>query len=104
MLIGKKKKKRSPSVQTVDRSKQFPSVLLPQTDIKLVQGTSKRGVGKMCSGVHNIGLALMRLEHVQKCIDGQDVEFTSPEDPSVRIRPFLPEWWGEDRKNVRHEQ
>ncbi|KAG2236202.1 hypothetical protein INT48_003821 [Thamnidium elegans] len=93
----------APSVQTVDRSKQFPSVLLPQTDIKLVQGTSKRGVGKMCSGVHNIGLALMRLEHVQKCIDGQDVEFTTPEDPSIRIRPFLPEWWGEDRKNVQHE-
>lgn len=53
----------------------------------------------MCSGIHNIGLALMRLEHVKSFIEGQDLAFTIPEDSSIRIRPFLPEWWGEDRKN-----
>lgn len=87
-----------PTVQSVDRSKEFPSVLVPQTDIKLVQGVSKRGVGKMASGKHNIGLALMRLEHVQNSVAGEPVEFTAAEE-SIRIRPFLPEWWAEDRKN-----
>lgn len=74
-------------------------MLLPQTDIKLVQGVSKRGVGKMASGVHNIGLALMRLEHVQNSLVDQDVSFTVPEDESIRIKPYLPEWWAQDRKN-----
>jgi hypothetical protein len=92
-------------IQSVDRSKEFPSVLIPQTDIKLVEGTSKRGVGKICSGKHNIGLALMRLEHVQRCVDGEEnVAFTVPQDESVRIRPFIPEWWGEDRKNPQHDE
>lgn len=92
----------APSVQSVDRSKEFPSVLVPQKDIKLVEGVSKRGVGKMCSGRHNIGLALMRLEHVQRCVDGENVGFTVSDDESVRIRPFIPEWWGEDRNNPQH--
>lgn len=94
----------APTTQGVDRSKTTPSILVPQTDIKLADGSSKRGVGKMCSGVHNIGLALMRLEHVQRCVDGEDVAFTIPSDPSIRLRPFLPEWWAEDRKNPQHEE
>lgn len=74
-------------------------MLVPQTDIKLSASTNKRGVGKMCSGVHNIGLALMRLEHVQRFVDGdKDTEFTTACDESLRLRPFLPEWWGEDDK------
>jgi hypothetical protein len=74
-------------------------VLVPQTDIKLAAGVSKRGVGKMCSGVHNIGLALMRLEHVQRCVDGdKDIEFAVASDDSLRLRPFVPDWWGEDDK------
>jgi hypothetical protein len=52
----------------------------------------------MGSGKHNIGLALMRLEYVQKCISGENIEFTTADD-SIRLRPFLPEWWAEDRKN-----
>ncbi|CAO0800705.1 unnamed protein product [Mucor circinelloides] len=83
----------SPSVQKVDRNAVWPSVLEPQSDIKLVDGTSKRGVGKFCSGVHNIGLALMRLEHIQN----DEKSFTSVKDESVRLRPFLPEWWTEEK-------
>ncbi|KAI7869804.1 uncharacterized protein EV154DRAFT_581652, partial [Mucor mucedo] len=86
-----------PTVQSVNRNQTLPSVLLPQTDIKLVQGVSKRGVGKMASGVHNIGLALMRLEHVQNSLVDNDVAFTVPEDDSLRIKPFLPEWWAQER-------
>lgn len=58
----------------------------------------------MCSGTHNVGLALMRLEHVQRCVEGEDVGFTVANDPSLRLRPFLPEWWAEDRKNPQHEE
>ncbi|KAI8076579.1 uncharacterized protein B0P05DRAFT_471735 [Gilbertella persicaria] len=85
----------APSVQSVDRHQTFPSGLVPQTDIKLVEGASKRGVGKMCSGIHNIGLALMRLEHVKRCAEGEPVAFTVPGNESIRIRPFLPDWWEE---------
>jgi hypothetical protein len=83
-----------PQTQSVDRSKQYS--LEPQKDIKLVDGSSKRGVGKLCSSVHNIGLALMRLEHVQKCVGGEPVEFCLADDGETRFRPFLPEWWSED--------
>ncbi|KAI8886704.1 Aminomethyltransferase folate-binding domain-containing protein [Backusella circina FSU 941] len=83
-----------PQTQSVDRSKQYS--LEPQKDIKLVDGSSKRGVGKLCSTVHNIGLALMRLEHVQKCVNGEQVEFCLGDDSETRFRPFLPEWWSED--------
>lgn len=77
----------------MDRNAVWPSVLEAQSDIKLVDGTSKRGVGKFCSGVHNIGLALMRLEHIQN----DEKSFTSVKDESVRLRPFLPEWWTEEK-------
>ncbi|KAI7902968.1 uncharacterized protein BX663DRAFT_551830 [Cokeromyces recurvatus] len=91
-------------LQSVDRSKDVPSVLLPQTEIKLVDGMSKKSVGKMGSGIHNIGLALMRLEHVQKSITDPTVLFKIPENESIRIKPFLPEWWSveetENKNNI----
>lgn len=49
----------------------------------------------MCSGIHNIGLALMRLEHVQKFAQGEGVAFTVDND--VYLAPFLPEWWSENQ-------
>lgn len=93
-----------PEVQKVNRQVDYPNAILkPQTDIKLVDGSSKRGVGKLGSGIHNIGLALMRLEHVQKFIDGEAVEFGVPAQENLRIRPFLPDWWSEDEKFNQHQ-
>ncbi|ORE20400.1 Aminomethyltransferase folate-binding domain-containing protein [Rhizopus microsporus] len=86
----------TPRIQAVDRTYEYPSdALQPQKDIKLADGSSKRGVGKVCSGIHNIGLALMRLEHVQKFAQGEDVAFTVDND--VYLAPFLPEWWSENQ-------
>ncbi|KAI9478554.1 MAG: hypothetical protein EXX96DRAFT_482676 [Benjaminiella poitrasii] len=92
------KDEAAPQTQSVDRSRELPSVLVPQTEIKLVDGKSKRSVGKMGSGTHNIGLALMRLEHVQKCAVDPSVSFTVPNNESVRIKPFLPEWWSPEEE------
>ncbi|KAI8986536.1 hypothetical protein BDB01DRAFT_785961 [Pilobolus umbonatus] len=93
-----------PDKQYVDRHIEYPSTLHPQNEVKLVQGSSKRGVGKLCSGIHNIGLALMRLEHVQKSLEFPDIEFNVADQPSIRIKPFLPEWWTEDPKFNQEEE
>lgn len=85
----------APSTLRVDREAEYPSQLKPQMDIKLADGSSKRGVGKMCSGIHNIGLALMRLEQVEKFASGEDIAFTVPDaqNDDLRLRPFFPDWW-----------
>ncbi|KAI9495842.1 hypothetical protein BDB00DRAFT_759598 [Zychaea mexicana] len=86
------KDESAPTTLSVDRGTTYPNEIQPQMDVKLSNSKSKRGVGKMCSGIHNIGLALMRLEQVEKCVTGQDIVFEVPET-NVRVRPFLPEWW-----------
>ncbi|KAI9269234.1 hypothetical protein BDA99DRAFT_346160 [Phascolomyces articulosus] len=86
------KEESVPTTLKVDREKRYPSDIQPQMDIKLSGSSSKRGVGKTCSGIHNIGLALMRLEQVEKCTKNNDITFEIP-DTNVRVRPFLPEWW-----------
>ncbi|KAI8143600.1 hypothetical protein BJV82DRAFT_611043 [Fennellomyces sp. T-0311] len=86
-----------PTALNVDRGKTYPSDVQPQMDIKVTGGKTKRGVGKMCSGTHNIGLALMRLEQVEKCARGEDVAFEVPET-NVGVRPFLPAWWPVDNQ------
>lgn len=94
-----------PEIQKVDRNVTYPAdILKPQTDVKLVDGKSKRGVGKLGSGIHNIGLALMRLEHVQNFIKGEPLGFTVSEQENLRIRPFLPDWWLEDEKFNQNNQ
>ena len=83
-----------PLSPTVDRTQTFPlDTLAPQTEIKLTEGSQKRGVGKMCSGIHNIGLALMRLEHVKQSMEDSQITFTVPGQETLRIKPFLPDWW-----------
>lgn len=47
--------------------------------------TPTRSIGRMGSSVHNIGLALMRLEHV-----GMDGLETSS---GLGIKGFVPDWW-----------
>ncbi|KAG0170461.1 ccr4 associated factor [Apophysomyces sp. BC1034] len=80
-----------PTTQTVNREMKWS--FEPQMEIKLADGSSKRSIGKLCSGIHNVGLALMRLEHVQKCAAGEDITFTVPGADGIHVRPFLPDWW-----------
>ncbi|ORZ01889.1 hypothetical protein BCR42DRAFT_429821 [Absidia repens] len=81
-----------PDTQFVDRKIQLPDTYQCQSDIRLANGSSKRGVGKTCSGVHNIGLSLMRLEHVEKAVAGEPVGFKI-DNSDLLLRPFLPSWW-----------
>ncbi|CAO3617476.1 unnamed protein product [Cunninghamella echinulata] len=82
----------APTIQSVDRQIELTPPIQPQTDIKLNGGSNKRSVGKIGSTIHNIGLALMRLEQVQKCEQGDPISFRIP-DTNYLIRPFLPSWW-----------
>ncbi|KAI8987804.1 hypothetical protein BDF20DRAFT_910358 [Mycotypha africana] len=105
-----KKDEAVPESLSVDRNHSFPSdILPPQTDIKLdgastEEATTKtRSIGKLCSGIHNIGLALMRLEHVKSVTSGENEEesqkntsFMIPNNESIRLKPFIPDWWSEN--------
>lgn len=78
-----------PSTLQVNRASSFwPSPLESQMDVKRADGSSKRSVGKLGSGIHNIGLALMRLEHIKP-----EVQFTVPSANEMQLQPFIPEWW-----------
>ncbi|KAI8332125.1 hypothetical protein BC941DRAFT_474536 [Chlamydoabsidia padenii] len=81
-----------PNTQYVDRQASLSTSYQPQLDIHLADGSSKRGVGKTGSGIHNIGLALMRLEHVEKAMAGEQVGF-KVKNTDLLIRPFIPSWW-----------
>ncbi|KAL0084950.1 hypothetical protein J3Q64DRAFT_1699249 [Phycomyces blakesleeanus] len=81
-----------PESLVVDRSAIYPVGLEPQVDIKLADGSSKRSVGKLGSGIHNIGMALMRLEHVKKFENTQSKAFNVAGTDTF-VRPFLPTWW-----------
>lgn len=74
---------------SIDRDYTMPSLPSIQADIKPLEG-AKRPAGKFGSGIHNIGLALMRLDSAQK----DNAEFIIDEAGSdLRIKPFIPEWW-----------
>ncbi|KAF7723647.1 Iron-sulfur clusters incorporation protein [Apophysomyces ossiformis] len=93
-----KAEEEAPTAQFVDRNMQWS--LEPQMEIKLADGSGKRSVGKLCSGVHNVGLALMRLEYVKKCVAGEDIAFTVPGADNICVRPFLPDWWTTEEDKV----
>ncbi|CDS06598.1 hypothetical protein LRAMOSA09126 [Lichtheimia ramosa] len=84
-----------PSTLQVDRASSFwPSPLESQMDVKRADGSSKRSVGKLGSGIHNIGLALMRLEHIKP-----EVQFTVPSANEMQLQPFIPEWWPKEEQH-----
>ncbi|ORY43789.1 Aminomethyltransferase folate-binding domain-containing protein [Rhizoclosmatium globosum] len=64
------------------------------TDIRALtksDGTlSKREVGKFCSGVHNIGLALVRLEHSGF---SPETDLVLSDAKGLRVRAFPPSWF-----------
>ncbi|TPX56347.1 aminomethyltransferase [Powellomyces hirtus] len=77
----------------------------PQTDVTLDQqqqqetsnaakpGRSRRppsSVGKICSGLHNVGLALMRLDYFGT---GDHAGPALLANNGLLVRPFAPQWW-----------
>lgn len=63
------------------------------TDVRLVAGERSRSAGRLLSGMHNISLALLRLEHVERAASGNAM--LQVETPSgVRsVHAFPPSWW-----------
>ncbi|CAO3660425.1 unnamed protein product [Umbelopsis ramanniana] len=85
-----------PEALTVDRSYDIQTLPSTQADIKPVDEGKKRAVGKFGSGIHNIGLALMRLEAAQ----AEGAQFAVDEAGSdLRIKPFIPSWWPVDEES-----
>ncbi|KAL1931922.1 hypothetical protein VTP01DRAFT_8978 [Rhizomucor pusillus] len=83
-----------PEKISVNRDTSYPSSLEPRMDIKSTDASKKRGAGKLGSGIHNIALAIMRLEDVQKAVNDKN-SFVVPhaQQSGLRLRPFVPEWW-----------
>jgi hypothetical protein len=81
---------------TVDRNYDMQTLPSTQADIKPLEEGKKRAVGKFGSGIHNIGLALMRLEAAQ----AEGAQFAVDEAGSdLRIKPFIPSWWPVDEES-----
>ncbi|KAG2176393.1 hypothetical protein INT43_005627 [Umbelopsis isabellina] len=78
-----------PQTLSVARDCTMPSLPSVQADIKPIEG-SRRPAGKFGSGIHNIGLALMRLDSAQKDEAGFIIDEAGSD---LRVKPFIPEWW-----------
>ncbi|GAB5587569.1 ccr4 associated factor [Umbelopsis nana] len=85
-----------PETLSVNRNYSIPSLPSIQADIKPIGSENKRAAGKFGSGIHNIGLALMRLDAAQK----PGAEFVIDEAGSdLRVKPFIPSWWPADEES-----
>lgn len=73
-----------PSIQLV-----FPP---PQTDIrKMTSRPGKtRSAGRWAGGIHNIGLALLRLEDIR---ERQPLTLTMVDGQDMLLSPYIPSWW-----------
>ncbi|KAI9105591.1 hypothetical protein DFS34DRAFT_600017 [Phlyctochytrium arcticum] len=88
-----------PDVLSVDTTTAYPT-FAPQTDISLISTTSSdpstdstpsprrrrpHPPGKLCSTLHNVGLALLRLDQLEGATLGLENGW--------RVKPFAPSWW-----------
>lgn len=86
------------------------SLSLPPSQTEIIDQGTNKSVGKVGSGIKNLGLALVRLEKVESGLDDADKETTekgsktSPSPLMVRwnengkeqvlgVKPFIPHWW-----------
>jgi transferase CAF17, mitochondrial len=69
--------------------------LIPNPDTEKT-GTRPRGMGKLLSAQKEVGLALLRLEHMAGVQRGEiKLEISTEGDPYTVI-PFWPDWWPGD--------
>lgn len=63
-----------------------------------MQDKSARGksAGKYLSGVHNIGLALLRLEQVHRWNKDLLIKVKAADDTDLNVRPWIPSWWPQE--------
>ncbi|KAK9695322.1 ccr4 associated factor [Basidiobolus ranarum] len=82
-----------PTQIQVDRSVEL-ELPQPTQDVVVDGAKNSRNNGKFCGGVHNIGLALVRLETLQK----PDIRFymKSANDKLLNVYPTIPNWWPKD--------
>ena len=86
-------------------SMQLPA---PETDIRLVspeggeqehRPTRTRSAGKFITGIHNIGLAMLRFEHVNKA-KGDTINTprlaVDTESGQLQVTAWTPSWWPHD--------
>lgn len=52
-----------------------------------------KSTGKYLSGVHNIGLALLRLDQVHRWNKDLSIKVKTADDTTLSIRPWIPSWW-----------
>ncbi|KAJ3332975.1 IMP 5'-nucleotidase [Blyttiomyces sp. JEL0837] len=98
-------RKRIVPVQIIPSGEEHPSSLtimpdknmaLPKTgsEIRLEGTEGRRGeVGRFCEGIYNVGLALMRLEHVSSSASGNKHDVSLVSDNGMKVKAFVPEWW-----------
>lgn len=66
--------------------------LIPNPDTEKT-GTRPRGMGKLLSAQKEVGLALLRLEHMAGVQRGEIKLEISTEGDSYTVIPFWPDWW-----------
>ncbi|WFD34812.1 hypothetical protein MCUN1_001656 [Malassezia cuniculi] len=76
---------------TLDTSVSFPAK--PGADIRLVGGEHSRSAGRLLGGIHNIALALLRLEHINKVNAGTAELALETDNGTCPVHAFLPDWW-----------
>jgi transferase CAF17, mitochondrial len=74
--------------------------LIPKPGVEKT-GTRPRGMGKLLSVQKEVGLALLRLEHVADIQRGEiklELEIPTEGDQQTlcSVIPFWPEWWPDD--------
>jgi folate-binding protein YgfZ len=75
------------------------SITLPEKGAEVrstpINDEAARGksTGKYLSGVHNIGLALLRLDQVHRWNKDLSIKVKTADDKTLSIRPWIPSWW-----------
>ncbi|UZJ53867.1 hypothetical protein CBS101457_003187 [Exobasidium rhododendri] len=62
------------------------------------EGGRGKSTGKYLSGIHNIGLALLRLEQVHRWNSDLLIKVKNSEKSELSIRPWIPNWWPDEGK------
>lgn len=70
-----------------------PQLAEPGADIRLVSGERSRSAGRLLGGMHNIALALVRLEHMEKVNAGGASFEVAAAGGNCALHAFRPHWW-----------
>ncbi|ORX98649.1 Aminomethyltransferase folate-binding domain-containing protein [Basidiobolus meristosporus CBS 931.73] len=80
----------TPTQIKIDRSVQL-ELPPPAQDIAVDGAKNTRNNAKFCGGIHNIGLALVRLEALQK--PDIKLQMLGSDEKPLNVYPVIPDWW-----------